>query len=507
MTTSSINHEQFDDQNSIRPASTPAATDSSMRVNPSPSDGSNDSMENKAELESTTTTGTTVANVNTEPENTVATAATPTTKNSIFKNRYFMFLWIAQALSQTAQNTLNLALVEYVDTKSNHSPTQTSIETVAFVLPGVIFSALAGVFVDRFNKRATLVITNLLRAVLIPWLIFTNNLPLGLAIPIIFMITLLFSTISQFFGPAESSMIPLLVEPEQLTQANSLFQLTFFGAIFVGFSILAPILPAVIGHNNLFIALSVLYAGCTILVWLIPKNMEKHEDRPDETAKQLIGNVWQELIEGMSFIWHEKNVWLAIVYLSTVQAILFMLASVGIPFVGVKGLHLPESAIIFILAPLSIGLGVGVVLINRFVNTRNRNRVMIWATVALGINLAAIGMVKVVAVIWVAIFSPGVPIGGWGLITLIIMLSITFGFELSLLQIPALTMMQERSPKEIIGRVYAAYFTFTNLASILPILGVGALGDLIGLVPVFLIMGAGVLAIAYYARHLQPKLT
>lgn len=503
MTISSANSEQFEDKNTIRPASKTTANQPTPNI-ANASDGSTDTLESPnvtAELENKTATA--AANARAELKD----KAIPATKNSIFKNRYFMFLWIAQALSQTAQNTLNLALVEYVDTKSNHSPTQTSIETVAFVLPGVVFSALAGVFVDRFNKRVTLLITNLLRAILLPWLILTDKLPFGAAIPIIFLITLLFSTISQFFGPAESSMIPLLAEPEQLTQANSLFQLTFFGAIFIGFSILAPILPALIGHNNLFIALSVLYLVCTVLIWLIPKTTEKKQERPDETAKQLISNVWRELIEGMSFIWHEKNVWLAIVYLSTVQAILFMLASVGIPYVGVKGLHLPESAIIFILAPLSIGLGVGVVLINRFVNTRNRNRVMLLATVALGINLAAIGMIKVVAEIWVAIFSPGVPIGGWGLITLIITLSITFGFELSLLQIPALTMMQERSPKEIIGRVYAAYFTFTNLASILPILFVGFLGDFLGLVPVFFIMGAGVLAIAYYARHLQPRLT
>jgi MFS family permease len=426
-------------------------------------------------------------------------------KTSIFKNRYFMSLWIAQVLSQTAQNTLNLSLVEYVARLSRNSPTQTAIETVAFVLPGVLFSAIAGVFVDRFNKRTMLFATNALRALLMPGLVFMDE-SWGAIIPIIFLITFLFSTISQFFAPAESSMIPLLVPEGQFTKANGLFQLTYFASTFVGFSILAPLLPSLIGPKNLFVAMSILYIICTVLVWLLPKNIETIEKRPTTDAKRLLTNIWSELTEGMTFIWREKRVWLAIVYLTTVQAVLFMLASVGIPYVGSKGLGLPESAIIFILAPLSIGLGIGVVLINRFVNVKNRDRYMLWAAVALAANLAMIGMVKVIAEAWVAIFSPGVPIGGPALILAVIFFSLTFGFELAVLQIPSLTILQERSPKAILGRVYAAYFTFTNLATIPPIIGVGTLADLIGLVPVFLLMGVAVLGIGYYAYRLQPHI-
>lgn len=425
-------------------------------------------------------------------------------KASIFHNRQFMSLWIAQALSQTAQNTLNLSLVAYVGTLTDYSPTQTSLETVAFVLPGVLFSALAGVFVDRLNKRTMLIVTNVVRALLVPWLIFMNG-SLPFAVPLIFLVTLLFSTVSQFFAPAESAMIPLLVSPSQLTKANSLFQLTYFGATFVGFSILAPILPTVIGPTNLFLALSVLYLICTVLVWLLPKNLEKIEEPLKNNAQHLLQSVWHELKQGMTFIWHEKTVRLAIVYLTTVQAMLFVLASVGINYVQ-KDLLLPQSAIIFVLAPLSIGLGTGVVLINKFVNVRNRNRILVFAAIALGLNLAAIGLIKIVAEVWVGIFTPGLSIGGPGLIMLIIVFSVTFGFELALLQIPSLTILQERSPKDIIGRVYAAYFTFSNLATIAPVLFAGALGDLIGLVPVFFIVGAAVVLVGYYGHRQQPKL-
>jgi len=490
MAVSSRDHEQSDDKAVILPA----------RPNPATSDGN-------GHIAGVEMADTLIADENgvatTAPDPAVA-ALLEAPKDSLFRNRRFMSLWIAQAMSQTAQNTLNLSLVEYVGHLTKSSPTQTAIETVSFVLPGVLFSALAGVFVDRLNKRTILVATNLLRALIIPLLFFMDESSPGFVVPLIFLITFVFSTISQFFAPAESSMIPLLVPPEQLTKANSLFQLTYFAATFIGFSILAPILPTVIGPKNLFISLSILYVICTLLVWTLPNNIEKVETDQGDNTRQLLNSIWSDLREGLAFIWHDKLVRLAIVYLTTVQAVLFMLSSIGIPYVGSKGLGLPETAIIFILAPLSIGLGIGVVLINRFVNVRNRERYSLIATVAMGINIIGIGMVKVIAEAWVAIFSPGIPIGGWGLIGLMVTLSLTFGFEMAVLQIPALTVLQERSPKAIIGRVYAAYFTFSNLATILPILGVGALGDLFGLVPVFFLMGLCVLGIAYYAYRQQP---
>jgi len=425
---------------------------------------------------------------------------------SLFRNRNFMLLWIAQALSQTAQNTLNLALVDYVSHLTNASPTQTAIETVAFVLPGVLFSALAGVFVDRFNKRKIMIITNLLRALLVPWLVFMSGLPIGVAIPIIFLITAVFSTISQFFGPAEGAMIPLLVSPRQLTQANSFFQITFFGATFVGFSILAPLLPRWIGAENLFTAIAILYAFCFLLVWWLPHNVEKPIEQQNDT-RSMVANLWQELKEGWRFIREERQIWLAIIYLSTVQTALFILTAIGIPYIGQKGLNQPQGDIIYVLAPLSIGLGLGVVFVNRLVKPSNRARILVWATFGLGVNLFIIGLVKPLAELWVNVFDKGTPIGGPGLIAVLILGSIPFGFLIGLLNISSLTILQERSPKDIVGRVFAAYFTFANFVTIFPILFAGALGDLLGsLVPVFFLVGLTVAAVAYYGWQVNKKL-
>ncbi len=429
--------------------------------------------------------------------------AEPVKEPSLLRNRNFLLLWIAQALTQTAQNTLNLALVDYVSRLTKGSPTQTALATVAFVLPGVFFSAVAGVFVDRFNKRYILIATNLLRAIIVPWLVFMGNLPIGVAVPLIFLITCVFSTISQFFGPAEGAMMPLLVSPNQLTKANSFFQITFFGALFVGFAILAPTLPRLIGPENLFAAIAVLYVVCLLLVWWLPNNVEKPIERKDD-ARRMISNIWQELKEGWGFIRKQQQIWLAIIYLSTVQTALFIMTAIGIPYIGEKGLNQPQGDIIYVLAPLSLGLGVSVVIINRVVTPARRGQILVWSLFALAIIFVYIGLVKPISDLWINFF--GGQVGGIGLIMMLIIGSIPFGFVIGLLNISSLTILQEQSPPDILGRVFAAYFTFSNFVTIFPLIFAGALGDLLGsLVPVFILVGLAVGAVGYYGYISEKK--
>ncbi len=431
---------------------------------------------------------------------------------SVFRNRNFMLLWIAQGLSQTAQQILNITLVLYVGKLTNDSPTQTSIVTVCFLLPGVFFSAIAGVFVDRYRKRTTLLITNLTRALIVPWLFFMSSLPLPIALPSIFIITLFFSTISQFFNPAEAAIIPLLVKPHQLTRANSLFQVTLFATLFLGTSLLGPLLPGIIGAENVFLLMAALYALCVVLVWWLPDNEHLAPREKEQTVWETVRDLFKDVYEAWKFIRTDTQIWLAIIYLSTVQTVLFTMTAIGIPFVGDKGLRQPPNTIIFVLAPLSIGLGIAVGLVNVLSKPNIRMKVLVRSCAALGLSLMSVGLVKPIADLWVLIFTPGVPIGGPALLLLLIVLSMPFGFAVGLLNIPSLTILQERSPKDLVGRVFAAYFTFANGVSIIPILFAGALGDIFGsifgptyaVVPVFFLFGLIIIGVAYYG-HVRGK--
>src|SRR6202022_3389930 len=139
---------------------------------------------------------------------------------SIWRNREFLLLWLAQAISQTAQNAIWYGIVVLVQRQS-HSSTLLSLAILTLIIPSVIFGVLAGVYVDRWDKRAVLIGTNLIRGgIAFSYGLF--GLPLGCPLSLLFVINFLFSTVGQFFAPAETAMIPTVVGRARLLQANGL---------------------------------------------------------------------------------------------------------------------------------------------------------------------------------------------------------------------------------------------------------------------------------------------
>ncbi len=80
--------------------------------------------------------------------------STPRTASfrGVLKNRNFVFLWLAQLISLTVLNAANFGIIVLVNDVT-HSVVMAGVAIIAFTLPAVPFSAVAGVIVDRLNKR------------------------------------------------------------------------------------------------------------------------------------------------------------------------------------------------------------------------------------------------------------------------------------------------------------------------------------------------------------------
>ena len=107
---------------------------------------------------------------------------------------------------------------------------------LTFLVPSVLFSALAGVYVDRIDRRVMLVVTNALRA-----LVLVGHLGGRRGHLHVLLLNTVFSIVTVFFAPAEAAMIPVLVPREQLVAANGLFTLTLNGAFALGYALLGPL--------------------------------------------------------------------------------------------------------------------------------------------------------------------------------------------------------------------------------------------------------------------------
>ncbi|MGZ6368805.1 MAG: MFS transporter, partial [Ktedonobacteraceae bacterium] len=257
------------------------------------------------------------------------TAAPQRGFQSLFKNRNFLLLWLAQLTSMTILNASNYTIIVLIE-EITGSTTLIALAIISFSIPAVIIGAPAGVFVDHRNKRRVLFYSNILRAIatfgfVISLLINRNELIT------VFLLTFLISSIGQFFTPAEGASIPLLVDEGELTSALSLFNITFMLSQAVGFIVLAPIILSLlptftIGKISIFPAevlytiIAVLYLVSALLIALIPSKAfaERKRERDEQADTNAIGalqNVWNEVREGWSFIRHNNQLFLAVVQL------------------------------------------------------------------------------------------------------------------------------------------------------------------------------------------------
>ncbi len=100
----------------------------------------------------------------------------------VFRNRPFLLLWLSQAFTQIGGNMVIYGLTVII-LQATSSNTAVSFLILTFLGPAVLFSAVAGVYVDRLDKRLVLVVTNLLRAAAFVLLAFKTLSTAGFETP------------------------------------------------------------------------------------------------------------------------------------------------------------------------------------------------------------------------------------------------------------------------------------------------------------------------------------
>src|SRR5260370_14024091 len=128
------------------------------------------------------------------------------------RQRNFALLWLGGLISQTGDWLLQIGLPVYVYLLTG-SALATSILFIVAFGPNIVFGSVAGVFVDRWDRRRTMLIGNLLLAVgLLPLLLVHDKSSLWILYPVLFFE----STVEQFTVSAQNALIPHLVSTEQL---------------------------------------------------------------------------------------------------------------------------------------------------------------------------------------------------------------------------------------------------------------------------------------------------
>jgi CRP-like cAMP-binding protein/Na+/melibiose symporter-like transporter len=161
-------------------------------------------------------------------------AAQPAAKISptaVFKKRDFVLMWVAQLVSTAGSSLTDLAAGIYVYSVTG-SAFLVGVTLMATAVPSLIVGLIAGVFVDRFDRRTVMIWSNLAQAAVvatIPFLIGVNPYLLFAAI-------LVNAGVKQFFDPAYESLIPEIASDDELAAANAYLSIASFGSTAIGFA-------------------------------------------------------------------------------------------------------------------------------------------------------------------------------------------------------------------------------------------------------------------------------
>lgn len=409
---------------------------------------------------------------------------------SIFRNFPFLRLWSAQALSQTASNMVNFALLlrmrEIIEHHNlSQANTLTSLVILAFSIPSVMFGPLAGVVADRVDRRALMAATNGVRAVAMGlFLVISPSWHVQTILVATYVVTFLFGTAGQFFAPAQGATIPTIVPRSQLVTANAMFNLTSTGAQLAGFALLGTIFVKLFGVDAVFWMTLVLFLICAGLVMTLPPSRASNQRIARAESARPMQRLWADIREGLVFILHDPYLIKAILHLSIAAMTIQMLAALGPEFVtGVIGLSAED--LLFIVGPAAMGVFVGVLLVGPTTRRNERGSVIDWALALAG--LAMLLMVATKPVLgW--FFDPS----GATLIVVTAAFAAMLGVCNAYVLIPAQTMLQERSHEHVRARVYATFFTISNTLAFVPIVFAAALADVFGVVEILIWVAIGI---------------
>jgi len=443
------------------------------------------------------------------------TTATPQRGfHTLFKNRNFLLLWLAQLISMTILNASNYAIIVLIE-EITGSTTLIALAIICFSIPAVIIGAPAGVFVDHRNKRRVLFYSNILRAIatfgfVISLLINRNELIT------VFLLTFLISSIGQFFTPAEGASIPLLVDEEELTSALSLFNITFMLSQAIGFIVFAPIILSLLPPFKLiniqifpaevlYAIIAVLYLVSALLISLIPAKafIERQHERDEQTASDSIGalqNVWNEVREGWTFIRHNNQLFLAVIQLSFAGVLLLVIGELATPLVT-KLFNKPASLMAIVFAPAGIGMVVGSVVMPRILKRISKEHAIFFGSFVLAGTIALLPLSALLAH-YMEKHGLSSNLIYLGVVPLFMFIA---GVAIDFINIPAQTAIQESTPEWIKGRVLALQLMLYNAFSIPILLFIGGLADTFGIDKVIYLLSVIIICFGLWGRFYEHK--
>lgn len=430
----------------------------------------------------------------------------------LFHNRSFMALWLGQTVSFIGDYFYFLAIPIMVE-KLTGSPLMVGLSVISSALPMLVLGPVAGVFVDRWDRKRTMIVADVLRAllVLLSLLVQTPD-----QVWIYYVVGFSMSCVSRFFFPAQNAVLPLIVPGKNdLLAANGLMQIVqmvglLLGPTLAGFSI------GLWGEQVAFVVDSAtyLFSAAAIVTMTVPHTTA---GRPTEagTGGDLV-TVWDEMREGIVYLFGNRIMVGVLLCMSVVQLGVGAINVIWVPFLqstfglGPEGLGAVDAA-------QGVGMALGGILLGLVISRFTKRSLAGWSIIFIGGMIALIGLAPSFAIVNLA---PGLGSGGemaemtvgqrlLHLPLLLLLYSLLLGIALVPAQSALMTMMQLAVPDLKRGRVGSALNALTTAAGLLSMVVASISGEVVALRLIYVIAGmlvaAGGLVGLFVLQEPEPQ--
>ena len=410
-------------------------------------------------------------------------------------------LWMAQLVSTFGDFLALFAVISFLTFHLHATPAQVTNLQIAYLLPIAVLGILAGVFVDRWPLKPTMVASDAIRAVLCLLLL------LGSSLYHFYLILACISILSSFFNPAQGVAIRSAVPLHGLRSAQALMQQVLFGMRIIG-PPLAVLIYKFAGPRLCYLGDCLSFAASASLIASLAIKRTIPVPTPPQPAAELksqleaaelpdpepavtqpprpsLATILPDMRQGLAFIGGHPGVLFVTVALS---AGMFILGCFG-PLIAVyvrDTLHQSSGTYSAVSLTIGVGMFLGVNVLNT-AGKRLPNTLLVYS----GLGGIALGLVLLAGIptVWAAILA-----------------DLIIGIAVSGIVVPANTLIQQETPPALMGRVSSTNMSLIFSAQILGLILSGVLANRIGVRNVFAVCAVMLVVLAVAGKlFMEPK--
>ena len=404
---------------------------------------------------------------------------------SVLRQRDYALLWFGGLVSMLGDFVLFVGL-PYEIYRLTGSTLATAGMLLAFLVPNILLGSVAGVYVDRWDRRRLMIVVNLLQALsLLPLLLVPQ-----LGLWVIYAVLVVESSVSQLFNPAQVALMPSLLAggAEELLTANALSGVGRHLARLIGPAI-GGLVVAAGGLGAVAVVDSASFVGSAALLALI--RARPAPPHPTDSLEHAALSAWRRLVNewrsGLRVVWHQPVLRALIVFFAITAVGEGLTGTLFVPWV-VDALHSDSTGYGWVLSTQAIGGLAGALVIARL-GARLRPLPLLIG------SALAFGAIDLVLFTYPILF----PYIGPALVMLVIV-----GVPGAAMQAAVTTLQQSETQDSHRGRVVGAIGAVAGVGALIGAVGAGILGEFVPAVLLLIVQGSGYLiggtAVAILAR-------